>query len=82
MQVLHAFESHEEHTCCVDGESHFHAEDEDCTLCYLQMDTSGFIALDTYPTLLSNTLQEQYIFYTFYKDHQQLFNSLRGPPTA
>lgn len=81
MQVLHAFDSHEEHLCGVDGKSHFHAEN-DCTLCDLQMDSSASISYYSYYTLPLETLQEQSNFYTFYKDHQQVFYSLRGPPAS
>ena len=81
IQIAHAFDSHQEYECCLDGfEQHFHSDDADCALCHLQAEPCDFNSSFSYTTLRKDTANEQFNLYVSYKDCQKLSYTLRGPP--
>ena len=80
LQIVHAFETHQDVICLSDVEHHFHADDLECTLCHLQAESHGLIPKFSYHIPFSLESSEQVYAYKFHNNHQHLSYSLRGPP--
>jgi len=80
IQIVHAFEPHVEVICSSDVEHHFHQDELECTLCHLQAESLTIPPNFSYEVLSNELTLEQTIHYNFYKNHQRLSYSLRGPP--
>lgn len=81
VQVVRAFQPHDETAHCNEQEQHFCSDQLDCDLCHLQADISGIIPEQEY-----SILKEQVLFtisnsYDFSPRNQHLSFSLRGPPS-
>lgn len=83
VKLGHAFEDHEHEVCVDNSSSHFHTLDLDCEfykfnisnpllLPNLQYDIT---CIDYYSSVINNDL------YNFDYNHQQLYFSLRAPPS-
>ena len=80
IQIAHAFESHEHVICSSDTEHHLHEDDIECFLCHLQADSYTSLNKNSYNTNVILLLSEYELQYNFFKSHQHLSFSLRGPP--
>lgn len=81
IQIVHAIEPHHHIVCSSDVEHHFHTDELECTLCHLQAESFGLIPHQSYKVQLRFSQEELNKQYIFYKDHQHLSYSLRGPPS-
>jgi hypothetical protein len=81
IQTLHAFDLHEHLSCNSNSEAHFHADEMDCSICHLQLESNGNIPSVTSAQSYDISLEiEPPIFYKFYENLQNFSFSLRGPP--
>ena len=80
IQIAHAFESHEHIICSSDVEHHFHEDDIECVLCHLQADSYAVLNREVYDIEMVQHTNEYLKQYNFFKSHQHLSFSLRGPP--
>jgi hypothetical protein len=80
IQIVHAFEQHEQTICTSEIENHIHINDLECELCHLQAETPAILPK---VTLYLGSKQAKLLKnknYQFLFNHQQLPFSLRGPP--
>ncbi|MFY0631260.1 MAG: hypothetical protein JXR05_12820 [Flavobacteriaceae bacterium] len=82
IQMVHAFEQHEHVICTSDEVQHIHdGDDVECVLCHLQADSYTDLDRSTYHIDIIPLLSEYQLHYNFFKSHQHLPFSLRGPPS-
>ncbi len=80
IQLVHAFEQHEQTLCTSKTENHLHQIDYKCELCHLQIKTFATIPIQIFSFIeekvnFKNTKNYQFLF-----NHQELSFPLRGPP--
>tara|TARA_R110002074_G_scaffold99562_3_gene215028 strand:+ start:1689 stop:1958 length:270 start_codon:yes stop_codon:yes gene_type:complete len=81
IQIVHAFEQHEQTICTSEIENHIHIDDLECELCHLQAETLAILPKETFYSIIKQIELVQNKNYQFLFNHQQLSFSLRGPPT-
>ena len=47
IQIVHAFEQHEQTICTSEIENHIHIDDLECELCHLQAETPAILPKET-----------------------------------
>lgn len=80
IELVHAFEKHEQIICSLQEENHLHQIDYNCELCHLQIKTFATIPNELFSFIeekinFKNTKNYQYLF-----NHTELSFPLRGPP--
>ena len=80
IELVHAFEKHEQIICFSQEENHLHQIDYKCELCHLQVKTFATIPNQLFffteeKFTIKNTKNYQFLF-----NHQELSFPLRGPP--
>lgn len=80
IELVHAYEPHKHTICTSEIEHHFHENDVECVLCHLQVDFYTTINKAVQLDISSQIMTEHAVHYTYFKGHQHLSFSLRGPP--
>tara|TARA_R110000787_G_scaffold88545_2_gene187891 strand:+ start:1519 stop:1797 length:279 start_codon:yes stop_codon:yes gene_type:complete len=80
IQIVHAFEQHEQTICTSEIENHIHLDDLECELCHLQAETFAVLTQTTTNIAIKKIAVPSIQNYKFLFNHQQLSFSLRGPP--
>lgn len=80
IQIVHAFEQHEQTICTSDVENHLHQDDVECVLCHLQAKSFAILPKESFYLVPKKITKENNRIYRFLFNHQHLSFSVRGPP--
>ncbi|KJD31463.1 hypothetical protein PK35_14660 [Tamlana nanhaiensis] len=81
LKLQHSFEHHEHKVCLDDSTTHIHTVDLDCDFHKFQLNHHFTLTEQTFESLPETTpFQNNFKSYSFLKNHQHLYFSLRAPP--